>query len=58
MHRNLPRLFVISSLCLLVGIGLFVSYFATQSFSSPAVHQPLLLAIRSKRSQATEVGLR
>jgi hypothetical protein len=38
MYRNLLRLFVISSLCLLVGIGLAVSYFATRSFSSPAVH--------------------
>lgn len=35
MNTRLPRLLVISSLCLLVVIGLFGSYFTTQSFSSP-----------------------
>ena len=40
MRGNLPRLFVVSSLCLLVGIGLVVSYSATRSFSSPAIREP------------------
>lgn len=40
MNTRLPRLFVISSLCLVVAIGLSVSYFVTRSFSSPAVHPP------------------
>lgn len=39
MHIKLPRLFVISSLCLLVVIGSFVSYFTTKSFSSPELHR-------------------
>jgi hypothetical protein len=40
MYMNLPRLIVIPALCLLIGIGLLVSYFATQSFSSVAVRPP------------------
>ncbi len=39
MYRNLPRLIVISSLSLLIGIGL-VNYFKTQSLSAAAV-QPV-----------------
>lgn len=34
MNTRLPR-FSVTSICLLVGIGLFVSYFAIQSSSSP-----------------------
>lgn len=40
MNTRLPRLFVISSLCLVVVIGLSGSYLMTRSFSSPAVHPP------------------
>ena len=39
MHTKLPRLSVFSSLCLLVVIGSFVSYFTTRSFSSPDLHR-------------------
>jgi len=39
MPTKLPRLSVISSLCLLVVIGSFVSYFTTRSFSSPEFHR-------------------
>ena len=34
MRRNLPRLFLVLSLCLLAGVGLVVSYSATRSLSS------------------------
>jgi hypothetical protein len=37
MKRTPSSLFVISSLCLMVALGLIVSYFATRSFSSAAV---------------------
>jgi hypothetical protein len=36
MNTRLPR-FSVTSICLLAGIGLFLSYFAIQSFSSAAV---------------------
>ena len=39
MNTRLPRLFVISSVCLLVLIGSFVSHFTTRSFSSPELHR-------------------
>ena len=35
MRRNLPTIF---SLCLLIAIGSFISYFGTQSYSSAATH--------------------
>jgi hypothetical protein len=43
MNTRLPRLSV-TSIGLLVGIGLFVSYFAIQSFSSSAVPPPASVA--------------
>lgn len=42
MKRRFPGLFIISSFCLLVGIGSSVSYFVTRSFSSPAGHPAIL----------------
>jgi hypothetical protein len=39
MTTRLSRLFAVSSLCLLIGIGLSVSYFVTRSFSSTELHQ-------------------
>ena len=38
MHRNIPRPLVASSLCFLVVVGLFVSYFMTKSYSSSEFH--------------------
>jgi hypothetical protein len=38
MRRNFPRLFTVLSLCLVMAIGLFVSYFATPSRWSVAAH--------------------
>ena len=39
MNTRFPRLFVISSVCLVVVIGVFVSYFTTSSFSSAELHR-------------------
>jgi Cytochrome P460 len=43
MYKSPSRLFLLSSLCLLVAIGLFIISFATKSFSSSAV-QPVVRA--------------
>ena len=52
MHRKLPRSVVISSLCLLVVIGSFVSYFTTRSFSSPELPDSSIKEIAGYRGWA------